>query len=86
MRDEEIAQDRLRRELTDLTLRRARQQLPQYLRRRLRELRDGLFARPEWTDRAGLLSMGMSVDFEVAIEEGATHVRVGSALFGRRDS
>lgn len=35
---------------------------------------------------AGLtqLSMGMSGDFEVAIEEGATHVRVGSALFGSR--
>lgn len=30
------------------------------------------------------LSMGMSGDFEVAIEEGATHVRVGSAIFGRR--
>ena len=32
-----------------------------------------------------VLSMGMSQDFEVAIEEGATHVRVGSALFGERD-
>ena len=31
-----------------------------------------------------VLSMGMSGDFEVAIEEGATHVRVGSALFGAR--
>ena len=30
------------------------------------------------------LSMGMSGDFEIAIEEGATHVRVGSALFGPR--
>ena len=30
------------------------------------------------------LSMGMSHDLEVAIEEGATHVRVGTALFGRR--
>jgi uncharacterized pyridoxal phosphate-containing UPF0001 family protein len=30
------------------------------------------------------LSMGMSHDFEVAIEEGATHIRVGSALFGPR--
>src|SRR5204863_9179166 len=30
------------------------------------------------------LSMGMSEDFEVAIEEGATHVRVGRALFGER--
>ncbi len=32
----------------------------------------------------GWLSMGMSSDFEVAIEEGATHVRVGTALFGER--
>ncbi len=31
-----------------------------------------------------MLSMGMSADFETAIEEGATHVRVGSALFGTR--
>ena len=32
-----------------------------------------------------ILSMGMSGDFETAIEMGATHVRVGSALFGERD-
>ena len=32
-----------------------------------------------------LLSMGMSADFETAIAEGATHVRVGSAIFGARD-
>jgi PLP dependent protein len=31
-----------------------------------------------------VLSMGMSGDFEIAIEEGATHVRIGTALFGRR--
>lgn len=31
-----------------------------------------------------VLSMGMSGDFEVAIEEGATIVRVGTAIFGRR--
>jgi len=31
------------------------------------------------------LSMGMSNDFIVAIEEGATHVRVGTAIFGKRD-
>ncbi|MDZ7728428.1 MAG: hypothetical protein U5Q44_09725 [Dehalococcoidia bacterium] len=30
------------------------------------------------------LSMGMSTDYEVAIEEGATHVRVGRAIFGER--
>lgn len=34
--------------------------------------------------RLSCLSMGMSNDFEVAIEEGATHIRVGTALFGRR--
>ncbi len=33
---------------------------------------------------APALSMGMSGDFEIAIEEGATHVRVGSAIFGER--
>lgn len=52
--------------------------------RALRELRDELAARPEWTDFPGWLSMGMSDDFEVAVEEGATHVRVGTALFGSR--
>ena len=44
---------------------------------RLRELAAGL-GLPQ-------LSMGMSHDLEVAIEEGATVVRVGTALFGRRD-
>jgi pyridoxal phosphate enzyme (YggS family) len=52
--------------------------------RRLRELRDELGGQPEWQGWPGYLSMGMSDDFEVAIEEGATHVRVGTALFGRR--
>jgi pyridoxal phosphate enzyme (YggS family) len=52
--------------------------------RRLRELRDDLAARAEWRGFPGRLSMGMSDDFEVAIEEGATHVRVGTALFGPR--
>lgn len=33
----------------------------------------------------GIISMGMSGDFETAIAEGATHVRVGSAIFGHRD-
>ncbi len=35
-------------------------------------------------DRLPILSMGMSHDFDVAIEEGATHVRVGTAIFGTR--
>ncbi len=48
---------------------------------RLRELRDGLAAdHPEVLD----LSMGMSLDYRVAVEEGATMVRIGSALFGPR--
>lgn len=51
---------------------------------RLRELRDELAARPEWAGFPGLLSMGMSHDYEIAVEEGATHVRVGTALFGVR--
>jgi pyridoxal phosphate enzyme (YggS family) len=50
---------------------------------KLRELRDALGA-----GGAGLreLSMGMSADFEIAIEEGATWVRVGTALFGPREA
>lgn len=52
--------------------------------RRAREMADDLAARPEWRGCPRLLSMGMSDDFEVAVEEGATHVRVGSALFGPR--
>ena len=53
--------------------------------RRLRELRDELWSRPSRLyPGPGLLSMGMSSDFETAIEEGATHVRVGTALFGER--
>jgi hypothetical protein len=52
--------------------------------RRARALRDELAARPEWRGFPGLLSMGMSDDYAVAVEEGATHVRVGSALFGPR--
>ncbi len=54
--------------------------------RRLRELRDDLAGRPEWAGWPGWLSMGMSDDFETAIEEGATHVRVGTALFGPRQA
>lgn len=50
--------------------------------RRLREARDRLQER--FGRALPVLSMGMSQDFEVAIEEGATHVRVGTALFGPR--
>lgn len=52
--------------------------------RRLRRLRDELGDRPEWQGWPGWLSMGMSHDFKVAVEEGATHVRIGTALFGER--
>lgn len=52
--------------------------------RKLRQLRDELCSRAEWADCPGCLSMGMSNDFEVAVEEGATHIRVGTALFGPR--
>jgi uncharacterized pyridoxal phosphate-containing UPF0001 family protein len=52
--------------------------------RQLKGIRDRLAARfgrpfPE-------LSMGMSHDFEVAVEEGATEVRIGTALFGPREA
>jgi pyridoxal phosphate enzyme (YggS family) len=50
--------------------------------RRLRELRDRALA--DGLLAAGQLSMGMSHDLEVAVEEGATLVRVGTALFGAR--
>jgi PLP dependent protein len=52
--------------------------------RRLRELRDELVAQGAFGDRKGELSMGMTHDFEVAIEEGATMVRIGTAIFGER--
>jgi uncharacterized pyridoxal phosphate-containing UPF0001 family protein len=52
--------------------------------RRLRDLRDTLVAEGTPGDQLRELSMGMSHDFEVAIEEGATIVRVGSAIFGER--
>ena len=50
---------------------------------RLRQLMEGIGPRERFTPRH--LSMGMSGDFEVAIEEGATLVRVGTAIFGERD-
>ena len=50
----------------------------------LRELRDKFRAQGSFGDAEGELSMGMTDDFEVAIEEGATMVRVGTATFGSR--
>ena len=56
----------------------------EYIFRQLAQIRDRL------ADRLGRplpeISMGMSHDFEIAVEEGATEVRVGTALFGPRES
>ena len=49
---------------------------------KLRELRDRIGA--QLRKPLNVLSMGMSHDFEIAIEEGATEIRVGTALFGER--
>lgn len=50
----------------------------------LRDLRDELKVQGRFGENPGELSMGMSHDFEIAIEEGATMVRVGTAIFGER--
>jgi uncharacterized pyridoxal phosphate-containing UPF0001 family protein len=52
--------------------------------RRLRQLRDALVSAGVPPTSLSELSMGMSHDFEVAIAEGATMVRVGTAIFGSR--
>jgi pyridoxal phosphate enzyme (YggS family) len=52
--------------------------------RQLREIRDGIAVRRLPAVLMDVLSMGMSHDFEVAIEEGSTCVRVGTAIFGER--
>ena len=52
--------------------------------RMLRELRDGLEQLATFRGRSLKLSMGMSHDFEVAVEEGATMVRLGRVLWGSR--
>ena len=52
--------------------------------RRLRDLRDGWLASGVPAPMLRELSMGMSGDFEVAVQEGATMVRVGTAIFGSR--
>ncbi|MFQ6673191.1 MAG: YggS family pyridoxal phosphate-dependent enzyme [Fidelibacterota bacterium] len=54
--------------------------------RDLRELRDLLNEQLPAHDRLSELSMGMTGDFEIAVEEGATMVRIGTALFGPRPS
>ena len=52
--------------------------------RKLRGLRDNIAARKHPGVNLDVISMGMSHDFEVAIEEGSTCVRVGRAIFGER--
>jgi pyridoxal phosphate enzyme (YggS family) len=52
--------------------------------RQLRQIRDRIAARRLPAIAVDVLSMGMSHDFEVAIEEGSTCVRVGTAIFGER--
>lgn len=52
--------------------------------RKMRELADTINRRGLPCVNMNVLSMGMSHDFEVAIEEGATRVRVGTAIFGER--
>jgi PLP dependent protein len=52
--------------------------------RQLRQIRDSIAARNLPGIALEILSMGMSHDFEVAIEEGATCLRVGTAIFGER--
>jgi pyridoxal phosphate enzyme (YggS family) len=52
--------------------------------RRLREIRDHIAGRNLLRVGLDVLSMGMSHDFEVAIEEGSTCVRLGTAIFGER--
>jgi hypothetical protein len=52
---------------------------------RLRQLRDELQTKGAFANGAGDLSMGMTHDFEVAVEEGATIIRVGTAIFGERE-
>ena len=52
--------------------------------RKLRQLRDEITARKLPAVAMEVLSMGMSHDFEVAIEEGSTCIRVGTAIFGER--
>ncbi len=52
--------------------------------RRLRELRDFVADQKISNTDMAHLSMGMSSDFEIAVEEGATMVRIGTAIFGKR--
>jgi PLP dependent protein len=55
------------------------------IRKEFRLLRECLSEGRQTVDSLRYLSMGMSGDYEIAVEEGATHVRLGSALFGPRE-
>jgi pyridoxal phosphate enzyme (YggS family) len=59
-------------------------EIPRPYFERLRQIRDKLVSDGAFRRGRGELSMGMSHDFEVAIEEGATVIRVGTAIFGDR--
>jgi len=52
--------------------------------RRMRGLFDRLREDPEVTSKLDVLSMGMTGDFSIAVEEGSTLVRIGTAIFGER--
>jgi hypothetical protein len=52
--------------------------------KKLKELFEQIGSKKSLGDSFSILSMGMSGDFEMAIEEGSTLVRVGSAIFGAR--
>ncbi len=52
--------------------------------KRLKGLFDQIQAKPFGGENFDVLSMGMSGDYEAAIEEGSTMVRIGTALFGSR--
>lgn len=52
--------------------------------KKLREIKDALNSKKIYRSELTELSMGMTQDFEVAIEEGATIIRVGTAIFGSR--
>lgn len=53
--------------------------------RSLKQLKDDLNRMAELKEPLTALSMGMSGDFEIAVEEGATHVRLGTVLVGKED-
>jgi hypothetical protein len=53
--------------------------------RKLRDVRDRLIGDGLPREQLAELSMGMSHDYEIAVEEGATLVRVGTAIFGTRE-